>query len=336
MMKKIGSALLAAALLLGALFAAGCAVPETDEPDTSAPNPPETAGRPVKTGEIPPQRKGYFGDHDSSLTIALGDYVEENGAPVTYTAESSDPETVTVSLAGDLLTVTVLSGDASADVTVCVFSGDEPLFDFSFPVAGVRYKKVVCVGDSLTYGHTWPNEAYPIYLNKELHDDGIRVAGFGSNGATVLADLHNDVVGPYSEREAYEKSMRYNPDVVFILLGTNDTHDWDAVKDDFASAYRAFIETYRTAFPEALILLGTAPATAPDGFISNEYIGETVVPVQREVAREMGLPLIDFYAMMNGREDGCEGWFREGDGVHFSVEGAQEIARIIAEEIRKH
>lgn len=134
--------------------------------------------------------------------------------------------------------------------------------------------------------------------------------------------------------------LAYDADVVVIMLGTNDSKDWKTAEPNFESWYIELIESYQEKNPDVEIILITAPPTLENNKfnIPNNVIKEKVCPVQRDVAEELGLPMIDFRQIMEEYEGGYESLLRIDaafDGVHLSVEGAQLLARLIFDELVK-
>ena len=86
--------------------------------------------------------------------------------------------------------------------------------------------KVACVGDSITYGHSvsgWSKNQYPAVL-QELLGDSYHVANFGVSGACVNKKGNK----PYISRTVYEESIKYDADILVLMLGSNDskTKNW--------------------------------------------------------------------------------------------------------------
>ena len=329
-MKKVVFVLCLALLGMLAVSCASSGTPSESDTNAADTEPAETAApAPTLIKEIPAQTKGYFGETDSSRVIDLADYVDEGGADVTYTAESSDESAVTVSLDGTKLTATVLSAEAEATVTVTASAdGVDPL-TLTFPVKGVTFKKIVCVGDSLTYGHRWPTEAYPVYLNRMFSD--IRIAGFGSNGAAITGLLPDE--DGYMDREPYPKSLAYNPDIVVALFGTNDIRAWDLTKDAFVERYLAFLDTYKAANPDVKFIVITPPPTIYDDM--NARLRDEVRPMLFTMCEENGITVVDFNEAMVSLEDGGLSLLRTEDGLHLTVEGANMLASLVADAIRQ-
>lgn len=323
-MKKRFLFLVFACVLLLSLFAlSACSEP---------PEPP----MPLKRGEIADVTKGYFGKNTPPITLCLSDYVDENGAAVTYTVSSSNEALARPSLSGDDLKIDLLSGDGLSEITVSVKVDEEEAFALSFHVTAATYSKIACVGDSLTYGHAWPEEAWPVYLG-ELLGESFSVGNFGRNGASICGYNPTGYL-KYIRQPEYEASLAFEPDVLVMMLGTNDAKDWPPAEPEFVSTYIDLLDAYYREFPDVKILLVTAPPTMENNAFNlpNDVITGSVVPMQRDLAALMDLPLLDLSAIMHELPDGYDHLLRGDaatDGVHLSVEGAKLVARLVAEAI---
>ena len=291
---------------------------------------------PIKRGEIADVTKGYFGENTPPVTLSLSDYVDENGAAVTYAVASSNESVARASLSGDDLKIDLLSGEGSSEITVSVKVGEEEAFALSFHVTAATYSKIACIGDSLTYGHAWPEEAFPVYLGERL-GESFTVGNFGKNGASICGYNPTGYL-KYTQQPEYEASLEFEPDILVIMLGTNDAKDWPPAEPEFLTTYIDLIDSYYAAFPNVKILLATATPTMENNCfdLPNDVIRDSVVPLQRELAAMLELPLLDLYAIFEERGGGWESMLRGdagSDGVHLSVEGAKFVAELIEEAI---
>lgn len=182
--------------------------------------------------------------------------------------------------------------------------------------------KIACVGDSITagYGLTDPMaEAYPAVLG-ELVGASHTVTNFGVSGTTLLTD--GDL--PYWDEPEAQASRNFAPDVVIMMLGTNDSkpQNW-AKKDEFKSDYLARIEEYRAL--GAVVYVATPPRVfAPGMFmIPPEVIENAVAPLVKEIANEAGAPLIDVF---EATQDSTALF---PDTVHPNALGAELIAQTV-------
>ncbi len=103
--------------------------------------------------------------------------------------------------------------------------------------------KIACVGNSITYGSGIVNRdknSYPAQLQYYLGDK-YKVVNFGVSGATVLSE--GDF--PYISTKEYNESKAFQPDIVLIKLGTNDSkaHNWK-FSNSFLKDYKRLVNSY--------------------------------------------------------------------------------------------
>ncbi len=291
-------------------------------------------------GSMPDITKGYFGEQNSSVFPFVNDYISTNADDLTYSAVSSDPSVAKVEMNKEKMTLTVLKGEGESEITVTVSSVKaNKSVDLKFKVSAVTYSKVACIGDSLTYGHSWPEEAYPIKLAEAL-GSSFNVQGFGKNGASVTG-FNPPLNLKYSTLDEYQASLDFDADIVIIMLGTNDSKGWSDAEPIFKAEYEKLIEAYREVNPEVKIILVTAPPTMENNKFSipGNVITNDVVPLQKELADENDLTLVDFSGRFLDRADHSDPYaeFIRGDaafdGVHLTIEGAEFLAELIVEAI---
>ena len=323
-MKKILALFLAFTALFGfsAIFAA-C--------DTVSPEPLIE-----KTGELPSLTKGYFGTEHSDVSIDLGEYVDKKDRAVYYEATISDPEVAELEMQGDVLTATLKKAPATATVRIDAICEGEVQFSWETTLNSIQYQSVACIGDSLTEGHIWAHESYTVYLEELMPE--LDISNYGKNGASVTGTNPN-IYLKYTDDPKYDASLNSEADIAIIMLGTNDSKAWDMAEHSFRNWYKALIESYMDANPDMKIVIVTAPPTM-DGNkfnIPNDVIRDKICPIQREVAKELGVALVDLREAMESREGGYDDLLRGDaafDGVHLSVEGAVFVAELIAEAIK--
>ena len=187
--------------------------------------------------------------------------------------------------------------------------------------------KVACVGDSITAGYALANpwtESYPAQL-QALLGSGYAVANFGVSGATL--QKQSDYT--YWNSWAHTDSQTYAPDIVVIMLGTNDTKSWNWKPANFDADYRELIALYKglPSQPRIFICL-SPPAFIPNDFgttFSPDFIQNTLLPAIRTVADttadvtliDNNTPLLNQPALFT-------------DGLHPSAQGAGVIASTVA------
>ena len=191
-------------------------------------------------------------------------------------------------------------------------------------------KRVACIGDSLTWGFSLPDprrQSYPALLQERL-GEGYAVRNFGCNGASVRCDA--DL--PYVETLAYGESWAWNPDIVLLMLGSNDATPWDWDAAAFRRDYARLVASYRELPPQPRVIL-IAPIKMfrvmgmTFGGLSPEILEEGVRPVIREVATKCGLPCIDLVDLFADARY-CY------DGVHPNVEGTRLMVEALYSQIQ--
>lgn len=186
--------------------------------------------------------------------------------------------------------------------------------------------RVACVGDSITFGHGIADRernCYPAQL-QDLLGQRWQVRNFGFSGATALK--HG--TKPYSQLPSYLDALSFEPDVVILKLGTNDTNAraWPQHKQGFAADYRDIIRAFRKLETRPRIFICIPVPLFRDrgkAYDTDKILTEEVIPKIKEVARKERLPVIDLYAAFADKPEMLP------DGVHPNAEGA----RLMAEQI---
>jgi lysophospholipase L1-like esterase len=193
--------------------------------------------------------------------------------------------------------------------------------------------KIACVGDSLTYGHLVKDRevnCYPAVLNELLGDDYV-VGNFGVNGHTMLKTGDR----PYWEHENFKFSSMIEPDIVIIMLGSNDSkpHNFTSI-EDFIGTYEEMIIHYRELALKPRVYMVTPPTVFPPessemSTIRSEEVNRMAVAI-KELGKKLRVSVID---VNKKTADYPEGFV--ADGVHTNKNGAKLIANIIFRELSK-
>ena len=188
--------------------------------------------------------------------------------------------------------------------------------------------RVACIGNSITYGAGISNReknCYPAQLQEYL-GKGYEVRNFGVNGCCVLSK--GDY--PYLQTDSYKASLDFQPDIVLIKLGTNDSkpQNWK-YKDEFESDYQTLIDSYRNLNSKPRIILMTSVRCfLPDGSeISAQIIERNIRPAIEEIAYTNGLEIINLFNLFG------DNWQQQmmPDRLHPSSIGAGVMAQNIYE-----
>lgn len=191
-------------------------------------------------------------------------------------------------------------------------------------------KRVACVGDSVTYGCTLPlffRSRYPARLQRMLGEE-YQVGVFAVNDRT-LQDSGNK---PFRREIAFRQSKAFDPDIVVILLGTNDSKDnnWRSA-DQMEQEYLRLIEEYRALSSDPRVLLCTPPcAFKPINrffYITNDAVLDRIpeiAAIAKDAAEKAQVDVVDLFTSTSGHRE-----FFSPDGLHPSAKGAEAIASAV-------
>ncbi len=177
--------------------------------------------------------------------------------------------------------------------------------------------KIICIGDSNTGSPGQHNDAqYPSVLQKKLND-GFIVENYGYAGATLTSKGER----PYIRSWLYDVAKFASPDIVIILLGTNDTdaNYWEAYGHLFSKDYSNFIKGLRE-ISDPQFLLGFPPPLFNNP-AANSIVKDEIIPAIKEIAKSTGTKTVNFYDPLND-----EKYFP--DGTHINEAGFKIMANI--------
>lgn len=200
----------------------------------------------------------------------------------------------------------------------------------SFSVPTKDAIRVACIGNSITYGDRIDNrrhDSYPAVLGRRL-GTGYNVKNFGICGCTLM----NKGDHPYMETWAWKAALTFNPDIVIIKLGSNDSKSFNwQHKADFKKDLQAMLDTLEalSSHPQ-IYLCYPSKAYLTGSRINDSIIADGIIPLIRQVARKNNLPVIDIYSAMDGKPELFP------DNVHPNEKGAAIIARTIYNALKPH
>ena len=190
------------------------------------------------------------------------------------------------------------------------------------PVKPASYKapvRVACIGDSITEGTgAADGQSYPSQLQAVLGDKW-KVGNFGISGRTLLKK--GDF--PYWKENAYQDALKFEPDVVIIMLGTNDTksQNWK-FESEFVADYTELVKSFQTlASKPRVYVCRPCPVPEPGNFGINETNVKVEIKRVDQLAKELKLGVIDMHAALADKPQLLP------DRVHPNTEGAGEMAK---------
>jgi lysophospholipase L1-like esterase len=200
--------------------------------------------------------------------------------------------------------------------------------------------RIACVGDSLTQGSAYPYELWqklgrsgpftignytesPIEdTNPQSSNDSYAVGNFGAGGTMVTLKSET----PYMNTSEFQRALELQPDIVIIMLGTNDAqprvHQYNA---SFVDDYKTLINAFKAieSEPKAWIVLPPPIFDDQGGKTSPEYFEQIVIPYIEQASNEANLPVIDVHSVLANYPE----YFP--DGLHPDEAGGQLIANEI-------
>lgn len=232
-----------------------------------------------------------------------------------------------------LIVLVILLGGGVGVFTYLYNNGLSGLYNNSEPKAGQI--KVACVGDSITYGHSvsgWSKNHYPAVLQNIL-GEAYHVANFGVSGACV----NNNGNKPYRSRTVYEESIKYDADILVLMLGSNDSkpQNWKDI-DTFLEQYQDLLDTYLKEDNSPKVYIGICAKA----YYSDEGEGGTArYNIRPEIVNQIATALkgkyekedvviVDVHQLTSNHPE----WFVK-DGVHPNKDGAKAIANKVADVI---
>jgi lysophospholipase L1-like esterase len=123
-------------------------------------------------------------------------------------------------------------------------------------------------------------------------------------------------------QSAFKKAEAFDPQIVVIMLGTNDanpeiTHDENDFETDFAQLINSFASLDGD---QQIYVVKSPPIFNHNSSYNNTYLANNVIPQIGIVANQMNLPTVDIYNAFGDHSD----YFM--DGVHPNAQGAALIA----------
>ena len=177
--------------------------------------------------------------------------------------------------------------------------------------------RVACVGDSLTQ-----STEYPYDLWNMLGNQTYELRNFGAGSTTV--NLASET--PYMNTTVYQEALAFQPNIVIIMLGTNDAQpSLIPYNATFVADYVTLIRAFQAlpTNPKIWIVLPPPIFSSQEGEMNPEYFQTTIIPDIQQAANITGCPTINVNSALQGHPE------YSTDGVHINPAGAKVIADTI-------
>lgn len=200
------------------------------------------------------------------------------------------------------------------------FSGQPSTHEIASPM------KIAAVGDSNTYGAgVFANRdkySYPAQL-QSLLGSRYKVYNYGVGGSTLLSTSNL----PYVKQIEYEESRQLQPDIVLIMLGTNDAAQQNFSTTMFKAELSSMVTTYAQLRSHPTIYLLTPPASYT---YRDAVIEKDIIPAIQQVAELTNVQLVDIHTPTSNKSDIFP------DGTHPTEVGYRIIAEAVGQRIETH
>jgi hypothetical protein len=165
--------------------------------------------------------------------------------------------------------------------------------------------KIALIGDQMMLRENIDdleiNNAYPIELQSLLGENYI-LKTFAVNDATVLRKGNQ----PIWEDTLFQDAQDFQPDIVIIHLGWNDTKisNWWKYGDEFIIDYREMIDTFMAlnSKPKVMLCRPTRIFDIVNG-MNDSTLTVGVLPNIDSIGVQKNLEVINLYRILEGRGD---------------------------------
>jgi len=199
---------------------------------------------------------------------------------------------------------------------------DPPVPTVAQPVATARPVRITCVGASdvatpTPYGT--PN--WPVYIAPMLGYE-YAITNCGASG-TTMTQAGDD---PYWNSPQYTNGLNSSPDIVIIMLGSNDSKPYNWIyQTNYAPDYEELINQYRNLPSHPRIYLNTLLTVYGPGSydITDPIVTGQLCPIIKQIALDENLPVIDVNAATKKMPQNFP------DNVHPDIAGAKVVAQTV-------
>jgi len=202
------------------------------------------------------------------------------------------------------------------------------LFVFFSSNAILAQTRIICIGNSITYGARLPDrekQSYPAQLQQMLGDK-YEVLNFGVSSSTLLSRGNK----PYIKTAAFQQALASQPDIVIIKLGGNDSKLINRIYlAEFKEDYQRMIDTFRNlaSHPRIILMTPLKFFTTDTTGIWDQPVEKIMIPALQAIAFERDLELINFRTLFLDKEHMMP------DKVHPDEHGAMAIAKRLKEQV---
>ena len=188
-------------------------------------------------------------------------------------------------------------------------------------VSEVSTVRVACVGDSITELSNYTTDL------QLLLGANYSVGNFGVSGSTVSLSSYK----PYMYQPQFQLAQEDEPNIVVIMLGTNDAHsDLEQYNESFEDDYNTLVNSFQNLDSQPQVLVVESPPVFNNSLdLNSTFFSNTVIPHIQNVANYQNVPTVDVYDAFGNQANYTV------DGVHPNSDGAELIASQVYDTINQ-
>jgi lysophospholipase L1-like esterase len=197
------------------------------------------------------------------------------------------------------------------------------VFTAGIAMASAGPIRIACVGNSITAGSN-DATAYPQQLGMLL-GAGYEVKNFGVGGTTMLKKGDS----PYWNQDKFFTALDYNPQIVIIKFGTNDSKEQNRIYlNEFFNDYMDMIARFRKVNKHVQVFVCIPPVVHKTvATITESVIAQQIIPIIDSVQKASNAFLINY------RDPRLAADSLSSDGVHPTAAGYAIMGEIAKEAV---
>ena len=189
---------------------------------------------------------------------------------------------------------------------------------------------ISCVGDSLTFGSGVTGlkmkNSYPAVLKQQLHMRRHHIHNFGEGGMTMVKEAANR--SSYWDSIKYKEAMNSHPNIVVIMLGTNDAkpQHWNQI--NFRKDYIEMILGFQNLKSKPTVYICIPPpvnSLVPVYKIDPNIVNNILPNMIKEIGSFCNVEVIDNFELFGGVKLGHDDAYSV-DNCHLNNHGYSMIA----------
>ncbi|HWY32767.1 MAG TPA: discoidin domain-containing protein, partial [Candidatus Acidoferrum sp.] len=190
------------------------------------------------------------------------------------------------------------------------------------PVASARPIRITCVGASDVSSPTpYGTPNWPVYIAPMLGYE-YAITNCGASGTTMIQNGN----APYWNTQQYTDGLNSSPDIVIIMLGSNDSKPYNWIyQTNYTPDYEELISQYRNLPSHPRIYLNTLLKVYGAGNydILGPIVDGQLCPIIKQIALDEGLPVIDVNTATENMPQNFP------DNIHPDIAGAKVVAQTV-------